>query len=69
MEWKIGVDGRLGWYYDGEFIWGTDARSKHPLDGCPGSAPAVRLLCLLGVCPAAWVASTLLVGQAGPLSV
>ena len=25
MEWKLGVDGRLGWYYDGEFIWAIDA--------------------------------------------
>ena len=69
MEWKIGVDGRLGWYYDGEFIWGTDARSKRPLGGQSAllAVSRARLLRLLGVRPAALGGFTVRVGQAGPL--
>jgi len=27
MEWKLGPDGGLGWYYDGKFVWGMAAAS------------------------------------------
>jgi len=27
MEWSIGPEGRLGWYYDGDFVWGMEAES------------------------------------------
>ena len=34
MEWKIGADGRLSWYYDGEFIWGMDSSAFGEYEIC-----------------------------------
>ena len=27
MEWKLGADGKVAWYYDGAFVWSMDAAS------------------------------------------
>jgi len=34
MEWKIGKNGGLGWYYDDEFIWGMSASSFGEYEIC-----------------------------------
>jgi len=38
MEWIPGPDGRISWYYDGDFVWGMDGNSFGDYKVCAESA-------------------------------
>ena len=37
MEWKLGPDGHLSWFYDGDFVWGMTAASFDEYSVCSGA--------------------------------
>ena len=42
MEWKLGADGKVAWYYDGAFVWSMDAASFGEYQVCAAKPRAAR---------------------------